>query len=161
MKNKTIEDQEIRRFIWDEYRLDGYTLFYEADAKLRDEVLRNTIEKYTNYKLIEGRGLIENHGKGPDEFSGFRNTMHCRSIDALCFDINQTIEASRDRNGRRRRADFLKKKRDYERNKQKVIESYNRGMQLLRFDPPDASTKKKYAELKRLKNEQQNKDFER
>lgn len=161
MKNKTIEDREVRRFIWEEYRLDGYTLFYEADAKLRDEVLRTTIEKFTNYRLVEGRGLVENHGKGPDEFSGFRDTKHCRSIDALCFDINQAIKASKDRNGRRRRADYLLKKQQFEQHKQKVIESYNRGMQALRFDPPDAATRKRYEDLKRHKKEQQDKDFER
>ena len=151
----------LRRIIWQKYKVDGYSLFYETPEKKRNEIIAEAFETMTKYRLVPGKGLVSNYGRGKDCFPGYKSFDHLKSLEALSFDITQTIKASRDRKAVKRRKVFLEKKQAWEKKQQEKIEKLNRKEHLMKWEPESEETKRRLEQLKLIRNIEQERKFER
>lgn len=157
---KQIGEDKIRRIIWDKYKVDGYTLFYEVPKERRKEIIADTFETITKYRLVKGKGLVSRFGRGKDVISGYINFDHIRSIASLAFDITQTIKSGLDPKAINRRKAFRKKKEALQKKRQKRIQKLNRKEHLQKWEPQDEKTKKRIQEIRELRNKEIKRKFD-
>jgi len=158
---KRIEEDTIRKILYKNHGVDGYTLFYEVEPEARDKIIADVFLSLTNYRLRKGLGLYENVDKEPDTFDGYKNFKHLHSIDGLTFDINQTLKASRSRKGRKRRKEFQKKKASYLKKKQRQLSELNKEDHLQKWSPGDSEKKKRLQQIRAKKRAINRDEFER
>ncbi len=148
---KKVNEDELRKVLWQEYGVDGWTLFQEVNEMPSNTILSGLFRRYTNYKMVQGKGLVEMNKKDPDVFYGYKNFDHLYSISGICFDLNQTLKHSKDKTGRRKRMRFKKKREQYlKKNRQQLAELSSEEQQL-KWQAPDEKVKKRLYAIRRKK----------
>ena len=160
-RTKQVKPDTLRRIIWQKHKVDAYTLFYELPENKRNEILTEVFEVVTKYRLVQGKGLVSRYGRGTDVFAGYKDFQHLKSMEALTFDINQTVKKAFDRKAINRRKVFRRKKEAFEQKRQAIIKKLNRKEHLLKWEPQDEITKRRLEEIHELRKKEMERKFER
>ena len=146
---KKVKEDELRKVLWEEFRVDGWTLFQETSELRRNRIINQMFRRYTNYTLVKGKGLVEMKGKNPDQFFSYHDYSGIYSIHSLSTDINQTIKHSNDRLGRKQRQQFKAKVEKREKRLNKELDAFRKEEEAYKWKVPDAKNQKRLNVLQR------------
>lgn len=130
----------------------------KIDTKRKKKILNELFLKHTGYHLTK-QGLQQQNGKDCfDAYKSFDDIISYRHLEA---DIAQTIKRSKSHMAKMKRLSHLKSKQKFKEKQQEKIEEIENKQYLSKWEPDTKKRLDKLNALKKKREEEQNKNYER
>ncbi len=154
-----IREHQIRTYLKEQFNLTGQELFTELSTEKKDVIINRLFARYADHRLFRHRLTSTKNGK--DYFDSYKSFKHLETLDQLVFDLNYTKQQSKNKLSSYKRKLHIARKERFETRKRRTINEITKKEYKEKWNPQNAKSRKRLDRLKKLKEKEQGKDFER
>ena len=154
-----IQSYTLRSYVRQEFNLTEEQLFEELNADKRQVILNRVFEKFANHRLY--RNGLQNLLRTKDRFDNYTSFEHIETFDMLADDINITKQKATNKLDQWKRKLHLVKKERFEKRKQRKLRALKKQEYQQMWEPKNKLTMSRLERLKKLREEEQDKQYER
>lgn len=125
----------------------------------RTVIMNALFEKFSGHRLF--RDGLTNTKNMKDRFDNYRSYEHIKTLEMLAEDITTTKQKSKDRMARWKRKIHLARVERFNARKRKKIRELSQKVHLQKWEPRNKETKSRLERLRKLKEKEQGREYER
>jgi hypothetical protein len=154
-----IREHQIRTYIREQFNLTSQELFNELSKEKKDLIINRLFIRFADHYLFRCR--LTNTKNGKDYFDGYRSYNHLETLDQLVFDLNYTKQQSKNKLSSYKRKLHISRKERFESRKRRTINAITKDEYKEKWEPKNVKSRKRLDQLKKLKEKEQDRGFER